>query len=110
MAWQHQAIVELEQLSGRASKTSGGFSLPLIEQINEYPAGGVDLDSLVTYPPKMQPIPVKPLFFDVAWNYIEYPGQAETQEEDTQMTEVVEETPETNFESKKRGWFGFGRS
>jgi signal recognition particle subunit SRP68 len=65
---------------------------------------GADLENLVDYPPQLQLIPVKPLFFDVAWNYIDYAGKtpAAVAESDTGSTQ----TPEP----KKRGWFGFGLS
>lgn len=86
---------------------------PLIQRLDDYPTPGVnvDLTNLVTYPPKLEPIPVKPLFFDVAWNYIEYPGQAKkvVEEKAAAVSNGVEEAVETPKEEKKRGWFGFGR-
>lgn len=89
-------------------------SAPLVHRLDDYPTPGVtvDLTNLVTYPPKLEPIPVKPLFFDVAWNYIEYPGQAKQVVEEkaaAAVTNGVEETTEMPKEEKKRGWFGFGR-
>lgn len=77
-----------------------------------YPANGVVLENLVTYPPKLEPVPVKPLFFDAAWNYIEYPGRevdeiVVTKNEsntDTSATKSAEQTAK-----EKKGWFGFGR-
>ncbi|KAF2861645.1 hypothetical protein K470DRAFT_245138 [Piedraia hortae CBS 480.64] len=53
----------------------------------------VDLKKLVNYPVGIHCVPVKPIFLDIAWNYIDYPAQQEQ--------EPVKE--------KKRGWFGFGR-
>lgn len=50
---------------------------------------------------------MKPLFFDAAWNYIEYPGQEVVRTvESGKKEEVVkmEQTPQ-----QKKGWFGFGR-
>lgn len=65
----------------------------------------MDLENIVDYPPRIHPIPVKPLFFDVAWNYIDYPEKAQAA-----TAELEEElTPTTNEPPKKRGWFGFGR-
>ncbi|KAI7665616.1 hypothetical protein KC318_g7010, partial [Hortaea werneckii] len=72
--------------------------------------------NLVQYPPKIQPVPVKPLFLDVAWNYIDYPGRtaevpaakAAAPGQDTQMANGIEEKPAVE-QPKKRGWFGFGR-
>ncbi|ORY62949.1 signal recognition particle protein [Pseudomassariella vexata] len=99
-----RALVEIDNLRAKASGTKS--TIPLVERLYEYPAEGVDLENLVAYPPKVEPIPVKPLFFDVAWNYIDYPGKAP----------VAAEKPSDSTEQKstssaqKRGWFGFGRS
>jgi len=69
------------------------------------------MKNLVTYPPKLQPIPVKPLFFDLAWNYIDYPGR-------TPAAAAVNGAANSGAESKgaagekketRKGWFGFGR-
>ena len=80
-----------------------------MERLNEYPAKGVDLQNLVSYPPKLEPVPVKPLFFDAAWNYIEYPGR---QVENVAQNGVRGEEKATSVEQttqQKKGWFGFGR-
>ena len=80
-----------------------------MERLNDYPTHGIDLGNLVTYPPKLEPIPVKPLFFDAAWNYIEYPGRKLPDialgGQVKQGTEISDQTAE----QKKKGWFGFGR-
>lgn len=96
---------------------------PLSARLSDYPAGGVDLENIVTYPPRLEPFPVKPLFLDVAWNYIEYPrkgGEAPTapakKEEvggkaaaaqDQGAAAAAAAAPEAK--PQKRGWFGFGR-
>lgn len=82
-------------------------SVPLIDRLGEYPAGGVDLENIVEYPPKLPYIPAKPIFLDVAWNYIEYPGRrTKDVERNAEEREVaLEEAPAP----QKRGWFGFGR-
>lgn len=106
----HRALVELANLKSTtsASETS---SVPVVERLNDYPASGVDLQNLVSYPPKMVPVPVKPLFFDVAWNYIDYPGHAV----DTSVVkpeaklEADEKEAERPATPVKKGWFGFGR-
>lgn len=77
--------------------------VPLVNRLREYPAEGVDLENMVDYPPRIQPIPVNPLFFDVAWNYIDYPGNLPA------ATSKLEGEPTSTPEPKKRGWFGFGR-
>lgn len=81
----------------------------MVERLNEYPTNGVDLENLVSYPPKLELVPVKPLFFDAAWNYIEYPGRevekvAENEVKGGEKTVGTEQTPQ-----QKKGWFGFGR-
>lgn len=104
----YRALVELSNLTSAASQTPN--PQPLVERLHEYPSGGVDLGNLVQYPPKLEPIPVKPLFFDAAWNYIEYPGR---QVEATPVTKpaVAKKSNEVEqtAEEKKKGWFGFGR-
>ena len=92
---QYRGLVTLEKLSEPKADGSS-CQPPLIERMDEYAADSLDLSNLVPYPPKMQPIPVKPLFLDVAWNYIDYP-----REEVKPANEGTEE--------RKRGWFGFGR-
>lgn len=55
----------------------------------------------------MRPVPVKPLFLDVAWNYIEYPGR----KREAPVTVVTNGVDMGAKEEKKekKGWFGFGR-
>ena len=53
---------------------------------------------------------MKPLFFDAAWNYIEYPGRevegvaGNGVKENTIPAKTVEHAGQ-----QKKGWFGFGR-
>ncbi|KAF2837334.1 signal recognition particle protein [Patellaria atrata CBS 101060] len=111
LLYQYRGIVTLS-LPTKTTTTSStpAATAPLVENLMAYPEPGklVDLKNLVQYPPKLQPVMVKPLFFDVAWNYIEYPGRstrgkAGVQEEKEEESEERRETP------KKKGWFGFGR-
>ena len=110
------ALVEMHTLESNSAKAAAKnltSTAPLVQSLNAYPSPGtqVDLRNLVTYPPKIEPVPVKPLFLDVAWNYIEYPGRK------TEMSGKAVEKPVVNgvTESKesqpekRRGWFGFGR-
>jgi signal recognition particle subunit SRP68 len=99
-----RALVEIDNLKAKTDSSSTRSHAPLIQSLSEYPGGGVDLENLVAYPPKVEPIPVKPLFFDVAWNYIDYPGQASHAPQ--QSTAAEPPQPATQ---KKKGWFGFGR-
>ena len=105
---------------------------PLIETLDQYPihhgrrtsgvanvAASVDLANLVTYPPKLEPVPVKPLFLDIAWNYIDYPGRqrpapaagpsAAASGQAASGTDRGKEKGQAK-EPAKRGWFSFGRS
>lgn len=77
----------------------------------------MDLLNLVTYPPRVEAVPVKPLFLDVAWNYIEYPGRAKNRDSGDggagvngvrAGTRVGDGRTEEKKEGRK-GWFGFGR-
>ncbi|KAF9870070.1 signal recognition particle protein [Colletotrichum karsti] len=105
----HRALVHLSNLlkDSNTNEDDAKF-IPLIERLHEYPASGVDLGNLVSIPPQLATIPVKPIFLDVAWNYIDYPGK-EPQEvtQPSKQTAVGSESkPE---QPQKRGWFGFGR-
>lgn len=105
---QHRALVELHNIQSASINTNTASASPLIERLDEYPSNEVDLAKLVTYPPKIEPIPAKPLFLDVAYNYIDYPGR--TQKVNVKATAVngVAEGSRGG-EEKKKGWFGFGR-
>ncbi|RUS26316.1 hypothetical protein BC938DRAFT_470922 [Jimgerdemannia flammicorona] len=52
----------------------------LIDRLNTYPTNLPTLKShpnvprLVDFPPAFRPIPAKPLFFDIAFNHVEYPN------------------------------------
>ncbi|OAP55400.1 hypothetical protein AYL99_10373 [Fonsecaea erecta] len=123
---QFRALADLESLANAirpslkdTAPTPAIKPAPLIERLsrNEY-IPDLDLTNLVNYPPKLRPVPVKPLFFDLAWNYIKYPGQKGPEDdvgaEDVQMVGAGEEVngkAEKSEEQKpaKRGWFGFGR-
>jgi signal recognition particle subunit SRP68 len=110
----HRALVEISNLSNNTrANEKPGSGFPLVERLNIYPANGVvDLTNLVTYPPKLEPIPVKPLFLDVAWNYIDYPGQTTaklTANVVQQPAEAVTKEQEQPSQQQKKGWFGFGR-
>lgn len=105
----NRALVEIANLRKQAgSKGDANASTrPLLEKLGQYPAEGVNLDNIVTYPPKLEPIPVKPLFLDVAWNYVQYPTtQAQKTQPVQNKSSVAKETEQP---AAKKGWFGFGR-
>lgn len=59
----------------QAAESAGAGKAPLVERLDEWPEQGIDWENgVVQWPPKVLPVPVKPLFLDIAWNYIEYPG------------------------------------
>jgi len=122
---QYRALADLKALTSsiKASAQPEVHAIkpaPLIERLNrnEY-IENVDLSNLVNYPPKLRPVPVKPLFFDLAWNYIDYPGQKCEQvtggvrdsEPAARKQQAASAATEEKEEQKpaKRGWFGFGR-
>ncbi|PWY82945.1 hypothetical protein BO70DRAFT_361862 [Aspergillus heteromorphus CBS 117.55] len=100
---QYRGLVTLEKMSAEAQSKSTN-QLPAVERLHEYSGDSLDMTKIVPYPPQMQPVPVKPLFLDVAWNYIDYPRQAAP-------AQSASPAPEAPAEEKggRRGWFGFGR-
>lgn len=110
----YRGLVALSQMfsnSDMAAKARLTNAAPVVERLNEYPAAGtVDLENLVTWPPKLKAVPVKPLFLDVAWNYVEYPGRmSKTKETEPEKMQVDGEKVEEAKPAKKSGWFSFGR-
>lgn len=109
----YRGLVALSQLSSTsdvASKAKLTNAAPVVERLNEYPtSGSVDLKNLVTWPPKLKPVPVKPLFLDVAWNYVEYPGQQKKVQERPAEKPQAETVKAEEAKAAKKGWFSFGR-
>lgn len=123
----HQALVHIFNLQAEAEKAQSvdAQSVPLVERLHQYPVGGVDLTRIVEIPPRMAPIPVKPIFLDIAWNYIDYPGKGRAAGTKPQAQEIkaaaaaaaaaapTEDTPKPKPaeqpQPQKKGWFGFGR-
>ena len=104
----YRALVELEALTAeQKASLKDVFRSPLAERLDHYPIEDVDLTNLVSFPPKIRPIPVKPLFFDLAWNYIDYPGRARIG--DGGEGSASGAATEKKEAPTKRGWFGFGR-
>jgi signal recognition particle subunit SRP68 len=125
-----RALVEISNSTNTPAQpttTTATAKPPLSTRLTDYPSGGVDLENIVTYPPRLEPFPVKPLFLDVAWNYITYPGKGGGEQQQPQQQpasgagqgagEVQHEeeeqaggAAESEAKPQKRGWFGFGRS
>ncbi|KAM3076830.1 signal recognition particle subunit srp68 [Clarireedia jacksonii] len=115
-----RALVEIANLTSSSTPEELKHKKPLVQRLHEYPADGVvDLKNIVRYPPRMETVPVKPLFFDAAWNYVDYPGrreervkgsgEMEVQGEEAMQVEEEEEQKQQQ-QPQKKGWFGFGRS
>ena len=107
----HRALVELHELhaASLAAENKHRVQSPLIERLDEYPADGVDLTKLVRYPPTIETVPVKPLFLDVAYNYIDYPDKSrKVNNKGVNGTSNPRDNQEERKEGRK-GWFGFGR-
>ncbi|ATZ51500.1 Bcsrp68 [Botrytis cinerea B05.10] len=114
----YRALVEISNLTSTTPKPGDENvqQIPLVERLHEYPSDGVvDLKNLVNYPPKLEVVPVKPLFFDSAWNYIDYPGRTTEKAAEKAAVEVQAKEPEPGEpqeqqqQQQKKGWFGFGR-
>ncbi|OAA61454.1 hypothetical protein ISF_05533 [Cordyceps fumosorosea ARSEF 2679] len=105
----HQAIVHVDNLRKEELAKSTTAPAPLVERLHQYPAGGVDLANVVEFPPKKAFIPVKPIFLDVAWNYISYPGKAPAAAQASPAAATAAAKASEPAQPQKRGWFGFGR-
>ena len=103
---EHRAMMALRDSAKAANKGSMAYEQPLVQRLDKYPGEAVNLGNLVTYPPKVKPIPVKPIFLDVAYNFMEYPGRRKNLSDDTAPANGV---PETSKKESKKGWFGFSR-
>ncbi|KAK6224705.1 signal recognition particle protein [Colletotrichum tabaci] len=105
----YRALVHLSNLLRESdSNEDDTKSIPLIERLREYPSGGIDLANLVNIPPKLSAVPVKPIFLDVAWNYIDYPGKGPQENEPPSTPQQITQG-ESKSQPQKKGWFGFGR-
>jgi signal recognition particle subunit SRP68 len=119
-------LVELEQLASKQPLPVK--PVPLIQRFNTFPSSDTALDALVNPDPEKQgvvkipvrniePVPVKPIFLDVAWNYIDYPGKEKASGQSSNAgstsaggaTTRGQANTEESTETKKKGWFGFGR-
>lgn len=123
MVRQYQALCAMDKLVSEAGKTRpNNFSEPMVEHLHLYPSSspssrtnaseshiGVDLSNLVTYPLKCEPIPVKPIFLDLAYNHIEYPTKAGAQQKGPPPTTTAGGAG-SEASNGKKSWFGFGRS
>jgi len=74
----------------------------LLSKLHQFPRfTSIDLANLVEYPLTLQPVPVKPYFFDIAYNYIGLEEAVAKQNEEVKPR-IQEEKKE---EPAKKGWF-----
>ncbi|CAI7621008.1 unnamed protein product [Penicillium glandicola] len=102
----YRGLVTLEKVA--AEEESQSNQRPVVERLQQFAGSGVDFNNLVPYPPQMQPIPVKPLFLDVAWNYIDYPREGGQRQEAPTQAQAQAQGPVEEETKGRRGWFGFG--
>jgi signal recognition particle subunit SRP68 len=113
----HRAIVHIDNLRKKDLAADDSQAavrkIPLAERLHEYPTEGVDLKNVIQFPPKMALIPMKPIFLDVAWDYIDYDtkvqGSSKPATPAAPATAKKEPAPEPKQAPAKKGWFGFGR-
>lgn len=106
----HRALVEIFNLSMIESEKEDSTldCIPLIERLSDFPVREVNMSNLVVYPPVLEPAPVKPLFFDAAWNYIRYPGK-EVEEDMKSFTQAKPSAKnQEHGNTARKGWFGLG--
>ncbi len=116
-----RALVDIQKRQAALSASAKSGAPPaLSETLGDYPLGGaVDLDNIVVYPPRIEAMPIKPIFFDIAWNYIDYPSKTgaavaagaskPAAGSDKPAAGGVAPPQQPPAEQQKRGWFGFKR-
>ncbi|RKF60106.1 Signal recognition particle subunit SRP68 [Erysiphe neolycopersici] len=102
----HRALVEFSILIENEKNFGDQNSIPLIERLSDYPSQGVNLVNLVVYPPVLEFAPIKPLFFDAAWNYIKYPGNEVKETEEKKPQDKISAKVLERSNTAKKGWFG----
>jgi signal recognition particle subunit SRP68 len=76
-----------------------------VSRLHQFPRpNSIDLTNLVEFPPKLQPVPVKPFFFDIAYNYIGLEGSKMPAAETVEPA-LPAKVEEKKVEPAKRGWF-----
>lgn len=98
--------MHIDNLRSEQMSRSSADQVPLAERLDVYPIAGANINNVVEFPPKKALIPMKPLFLDIAWNYINYPSKKDKAA--AAQAPTAQAAGETGQE-QKRGWFGFGR-
>ncbi|CAG0878865.1 unnamed protein product [Darwinula stevensoni] len=95
-----------ENVSQRVENLGVDASKPLIDRMDYYYEDSKLLTknpNLVKFPPDFQPIPCKPLFFDLALNHIQFPSLED-------KLEAPKEGSKTGISGFVRGLWGWGGS
>jgi len=83
----YRALVEMDVLTAKSD--AGEQHGVLLERLDQWP-NKVDFEKgIVQWPPKVQPVPAKPLFLDIAWNFVDYPGSGEGKKVEAQQQQQV---------------------
>ena len=74
------ALIQLQDYIAKSAKDSPATHAPLIDTLNVYNEK-IDFANLVPVKSAgkggVEPVPVKPVFFDIAWNFVQYPAKEE---------------------------------
>jgi len=97
------SILETEEITDKVADMELKIKVPLVDRLDKYYE---DSDvakgkaSLVHFPPEFEPIPCKPLFFDLAINHLEMPS----------LDSVMESKKEGDQKAGLGGWiWGWGK-
>lgn len=105
----YRALVDIDKMRKEGKITATDDPLqPLADKLSRYPTRGVDLQNIVAYPPVLGVVPMKPIFLDLAYNYIEYPDDGK-RSGGKSSEKPVDNAPQAEQKTQKKGWFGFGR-
>eukprot|EP00118_Oscarella_pearsei_P017162 m.169314 g.169314 ORF g.169314 m.169314 type:complete len:591 (+) comp38984_c0_seq2:48-1820(+) len=71
------AILEMQELQEKMGAVAVTETKPLLDRLNDYhedPRLLTNKPNIVPFPPDFEPVPCKPLFFDLALNHMEFPS------------------------------------
>ena len=83
---------------------------PLSERLDEFVDAPAATERICQMPPPMQPVPCKPLFFDLALNHMSFPDLSSELGHPTAATNAAQKTAQpgglTGFVKGLWGWGG----
>jgi len=94
------AFLEENRLKGTNESSAAGKApdVPLLDRINEWNSTAKGSTDVIEFPPAFEAVPCKPIFFDLAFNYINYPDMQPHLEKKS-----------SGFMGKVGGLFGWNR-